>query len=116
MKRKKSKNIHNIIKSIMNQLLSKTNLKIFAGVCFLLASSIVPIIHYFTKKPKYKYIHPKAIGYLNVLKINYVNLFEKMKYNQCLYNKIYSIPTGITNFGVNCYINVLLQVNYIFLS
>jgi ubiquitin C-terminal hydrolase len=67
-------------------------------------------------------LYCQNIGYLRIIKpdpLKYKQLVKSKAFNKDVFHKVvkkfYSYPNGITNFGNNCYINVLMQVNLFYL-
>ena len=86
--------------------------------------TIFTYLFYKSRKPARVLSFPPNLGYLRLIKPN-INTYNKclnslklMKHKTSsssefvkFVKRFYSIPNGITNYGTNCYINVLLQVN-----
>jgi len=94
---------------------------------YSLAISSLSIILYFMipkRTQRLVIYYPPNLGYLRLIKpeiIKYtifINSFNKKISNTAnkrfellkFVKKFYAVPNGITNYGSNCYINVLLQV------
>ncbi len=94
--------------------------------CSLAISSLTFIVYFLIPKRRQRLVIycPPNIGYLRLIKpeINkYTNFIHNFKIkNSCTseknlqllkyVKKFYAVPNGISNYGSNCYINVLLQV------
>lgn len=115
--------IFNYISQSTQKIKNMDALVIRYGIAF--STLIITIIYYIIKRNnKLVLSYSKNIGYIRLIKpdINkYEFLFERKptmytanrKMNTHFYKtmkKFYSIPNGLTNFGNNCYINVLVQV------
>ncbi len=98
-----------------------TDYKMFMFFKLSLAFSTITLVLIFYKmrlNHKFNFSHAKNLGYICLIKPNitkYDNLLKNKKtVSKFILNsfvkKFYSFPNGITNFGNNCYINVLLQV------
>lgn len=121
-------NINNFIKIIKKEL---ANLQYFTNypknfhlIKYSLAFSTVTfllIIYMLRRDKKLVLTIRENYGYLRILKpdVNKYEMILRNNINKKFQNNIYhsfvrkfhAIPSGITNFGNNCYINVLLQVN-----
>jgi hypothetical protein len=120
--------MNNILKSVKKELKSfyafiRNDSKIFMLVKYSLAFSTVTFllfVYMLRRDKKLMLTFSENYGYLRLLKpdVNKYEMILKNNLNKKFKNNIYhnfvkkfhGIPSGITNFGNNCYINVLLQV------
>jgi hypothetical protein len=120
--------MNNILKSVKKELKSfyafiRNDSKIFMLVKYSLAFSTVTFllfVYMLRRDKKLMLTFSENYGYLRLLKpdVNKYEMILKNNLNKKFKNNIYhnfvkkfhAIPSGITNFGNNCYINVLLQV------
>jgi ubiquitin C-terminal hydrolase len=75
--------------------------------------SLIALLYYLKRRPKFIVSYEtKNIGFLGLVKHDIrrynFSLTKKLDHNPI--KKHFSFPNGITNFGNNCYINVLLHV------
>jgi len=100
--------IQNIIKTLKNNLL--------IVIPFTSLSLIIAYFYFKKACPSNRLIFPKNIGFLTLIKKNrelikyYNKNYNKSKKSGKLPQKLYKYPSGVTNYGNNCYINVIFQV------
>jgi hypothetical protein len=76
------------------------------------AMGFVVLLYYLRRKDRYIVTYNNHnIGMLGLVKHD-VSQYQTNRKLDTIIKKNFSYPNGITNFGNNCYINVLLQVKY----
>ena len=107
------------IEKLVNKLFSRSqqffSIKIAIALCAIGIVSYV-FLKIKNNKSKLKLIQKQNIGLLRLIKLDLTNKKNGNKHALKLINKCANYPNGIVNYGVNCYINVLLQVKYIIIK
>ena len=123
--------MNNLIKDVNSKLKSIYSFVVRDSKVFLLFKitvalstfTIIVFIFLMRRNKRLMLRYCENIGYLRLLKpdvYKYPTLLKSKNVNKDVLQKIikkyYSIPNGITNFGNNCYINVLMQVKILLFS